>query len=642
MEQRLAIVRTTVSMGTSGFFGTKLGFDPVSLCYGLAGPLVRAMRNPGDDFFNNYHQSSLKDNFPHEIYPDFILIIFIHDNIPFSIQGAVDGETFRHFPAILRRSALTAECRRKPARTAARQQQPPLPPLRTNPELSIDTNDHYESMIFALPIQYIVQSLALLATIHSSLARSKFARKFFPPIIWPLLLDLIPLESVGRPRRQVHSGFNQSPVAMSTPSATSSSAADKGEKTKPTTTAGTAASVEAPQFPPGSKEFADERKRKARNEARNNRRKNRRVQGPLFPHAVHVYAGENQQEFSLEGWRVACPLAKKWILTELFKGLAQGQDTTNYSVDDMKFVEVNSNFTNHITEFVCAHSHTSHIFHNKFYEYGFSPVWNPSWIYILQSLLQRPHAPGVKTSEIPPAQRFGHGIILTKHKEAADLAQEAFGAAVVITDDKGGKHKPVISIKEDDTRAVYTVLTYYLFKLVYSSTNNFTICMYNIRHTQVAVDRWAGELCTAAVEGSIWHYAVVFYKLPALGGLQVTKIIEPKNPNDAERLVLVLRMNEEWEQKLDTFPKTKDSEIPMRLGIGTFNLRKRRAGEKRGPATKAPANNNGYLSDKPADKGAGKGRGGGSKTPATDRLRKGASADAATGEDAMDSFADAV
>ena len=194
--------------------------------------------------------------------------------------------------------------------------------------------------------------------------------------------------------------------------------------------------------------------------------------------------------------------------------------------------------------------------------------------------LQRPHAPGVKTSELAPEKRYGHGIILAKDKEAAGLAREAFEKAVMISDSKGIKHRPTVVAKEDDTRAVYTVIQRYKFTFM----NNF----HRNESTQVAVDRWTGEICTTVTEGTIWHYAVLVYKLPALGGLQITKIITPENPNDSERLVLVLRMNAEWEKRLDSFPGNENGEIPMRLGIGTYNLRKRRAGEKV-QTTKKPA-----------------------------------------------------
>ena len=321
------------------------------------------------------------------------------------------------------------------------------------------------------------------------------------------------------------------------------------------TAAAAAVASTSAAFPPGSKEQVAEKKRKARNDARNDRRKRRRIAGPLYPHAVNIYAGPAKELFTLTSWRQAKALAMKWIMANLIAAFAKGINTENHSIDDMKFVEVNNN--NEVHEISTQYYHV----HN--------------------CLKQKPRAPGVKTSLIPPEDRHGHGIILILHVEGVRLAQEAFTVSgVQVKNKEGALVSPQCSAKEEDTRAVYTV------HLLINRNKN--IAKDNMIYGQVAVDKWAGDLCTTTEEGSVWHYAVLVYKMPPLSDIEVTKIITPQNPNDSERLVLVLRMSAEWEAKLDSLAKTPNGEVSLRLGIGTFNLRKRRSGEKKAPVTKPP------------------------------------------------------
>ena len=559
MAQRFTTEWTMNVMVNSGFLGTKLVLDVLLLHKGLAGTLCRAMQSPGEGIsqrFRIYRQILWLCT--KEIITRLIKYTLNHDRI-LCLGVAPNGQTSRKITDSLTRPAQPAEHFTRHARWAAWSAKF-LQPWRRILQLAIDASPpEFQFKILQCTFTACQLIYALLFARKKSAAKNPAKSRLSIPAHAILLA---PVRRIGR---LVLSSHNQyvAVAAMSTLPGASSTAANSNTAADVGENGNNVADEQAPVFPPGSKEAIAEKKRKSRNDARNQRRKKRRIAGPLYPYAINVYAGPNKEQFSLESFRASKKTVMGWVMAELFKGLANGVDTANYTIDDM---------VTSLSLFV---------------------IYAVATYVDFQKFVEKPHAPGVKTSDKPARDRYGHGIILTKHEEAAQMAREAFLKATYFTNAKGQKVAPVCEAKKEDTRAVYTVNTFYYeaishcamasHQCVYTNTNNKLKYMY---WPQVAVDKWAGELCSAATEGTVWHYAVLFYKLPALGGLEITKIIEPTN--DSERLVLVLCMNEEWEKKLDTFPRTANGEIPLRLGIGTFNLRKRRAGEK-SSTTKKPA-----------------------------------------------------
>merc|ERR1719226_276940 len=59
------------------------------------------------------------------------------------------------------------------------------------------------------------------------------------------------------------------------------------------------------------------------------------------------------------------------------------------------------------------------------------------------SFVQRPEAPGVATSRMPPSERLGHGLVLSKHAKAVEIATKALAKVTSLPDGKGGKKIPV-------------------------------------------------------------------------------------------------------------------------------------------------------------------------------------------------------
>ena len=93
--------------------------------------------------------------------------------------------------------------------------------------------------------------------------------------------------------------------------------------------------------PPGGAEWAAQKAKENKNKKRNERRKKRRTQGPLYPFALKVFGGPNQEEISLDQWREMKGKSSTYITVEIIKAEKDHKNTDEASLSEMKFVEVN-------------------------------------------------------------------------------------------------------------------------------------------------------------------------------------------------------------------------------------------------------------------------------------------------------------
>jgi len=274
-----------------------------------------------------------------------------------------------------------------------------------------------------------------------------------------------------------------------------------------TSKAATGVNPKTSSAPVGSNQWVKAKtKNQKKNEKNRARKQRKQIQGPLHPYSFKIWADVNGDTLSLATWRILLAKTKENLMKMLLDDINKKVDISKTAVDEYKFIE-----------------------HRVAKEDGSFE----------------------KTSNLPPEDRKGHGLVLSFTREGKEMALRAFNATGV--DPTNNRPNITIDSAPVDTRAVYSfAIEKFSWKALIANDGLWHICHY--LHPEVIPNVHLNEI----------------------------KTVNPCSFSE-ELVIIAVAVNGQWEKAIDKLNGT------LRIPFGTLKLKKRRKGaappEEDGDAT---------------------------------------------------------